>query len=175
MLRDARQPWLAWLSLRSILRPARSSVNLTMHSRTARDFPPRSAQRRAILADFPFIILTLHHCWPPPRKDPMPIYIVAIAWMFVVVLMAAAEAMAGSVVGALLTLLFYGILPLTIVLYLISTPARRKSRARREAAARDAARAAPAAAAATVPPMAQAAGDATTTLQAQGETRQTDT
>lgn len=67
----------------------------------------------------------------------MPIYIVTIAWMFVVVLMAAAEAIDSSVIGALMTLLFYGLLPLSIVLYLISTPARRKSRARREAAARE--------------------------------------
>jgi len=56
-------------------------------------------------------------------------YIVAIAWMFVVVLMAAAEAMSTSVFGGLMTLLFYGILPLALMLYLLGTPARRKSRA----------------------------------------------
>jgi membrane protein implicated in regulation of membrane protease activity len=55
--------------------------------------------------------------------------VVAIGWMFVVLLMSAAEAMAGSgsLLGALLTLLFYGVLPLALVLYLLGTPARRRA------------------------------------------------
>ena len=67
-------------------------------------------------------------------------YLVAIAWMFVVVLMAAAEAMSpiGSVLGALITLALYGVLPLSIVLYLMSAPARRRLRRAREAASADA-------------------------------------
>lgn len=62
-------------------------------------------------------------------------YIVAIAWMFVVVLMAAAEATSsqGSVLGALITLLMYGIVPLGLVLYIMGTPMRRQRRAEREA------------------------------------------
>jgi len=60
-------------------------------------------------------------------------HIVAVAWMFVVVLMAAAEAMTGAYAGALGTLVLYGILPLGIVLYLLATPARRRARALREA------------------------------------------
>lgn len=65
-------------------------------------------------------------------------HIVAIAWMFVVVLMAAAEASSpqGSWLGAVFTLLLYGLLPLSIVLYLMATPMRR--RARRQAEARSA-------------------------------------
>jgi membrane protein implicated in regulation of membrane protease activity len=57
-------------------------------------------------------------------------YLVAIAWMFVVVLMAAAEAMSpiGSVLGALITLALYGVLPLSIVLYVMGTPLRRRAR-----------------------------------------------
>jgi hypothetical protein len=60
-------------------------------------------------------------------------YIVAIAWMFVVVLMAAAEAMSGALLGAVGTLFLYGLLPLALVLYLLATPARRRARAQREA------------------------------------------
>lgn len=63
-------------------------------------------------------------------------HIVAIAWIFVVVLMALAEATApqGSVLGALVTLLVYGALPLSVVMYLLGTPARRAARRRQEAA-----------------------------------------
>jgi predicted membrane channel-forming protein YqfA (hemolysin III family) len=62
-------------------------------------------------------------------------HIVALAWMFVVVLMTLAEATStqGTVLGALFTFLLYGVLPLGIVLYVMGTPAR--GRARRAAAA----------------------------------------
>ncbi len=68
-------------------------------------------------------------------------YLVAIAWMFVVVLMAITEAVSsiGTLLGALMTLLFYGVLPLSIVLYVMGTGSRRRAR---EAAERDAASAA---------------------------------
>lgn len=61
-------------------------------------------------------------------------YIVAIAWAFVVLLMALTEATSsqGTVLGAFFTLLLYGVLPLSIVLYLMGTPARRKARRRAE-------------------------------------------
>jgi choline-glycine betaine transporter len=57
-------------------------------------------------------------------------YLVAIAWMYVVVMMAVVEATSpnGSMLGALVTLLLYGALPLSIVLYLMATPARRRAR-----------------------------------------------
>lgn len=62
-------------------------------------------------------------------------YLVAMGWMFVVVCMAAAEAMSpvGSVLGALFTLLLYGVLPLSIVLYVMGAPARRRARKAAEA------------------------------------------
>lgn len=62
-------------------------------------------------------------------------YIVAIAWIYVVLMMALAEALSvhGSVLGAIVTFTMYGVLPLAIVLYIMGTPARR--RARRAAAA----------------------------------------
>jgi hypothetical protein len=55
-------------------------------------------------------------------------YIVAIGWLFVVVCMAAAEAMSSSVAGALVTLLIYGLLPLGLFLWLVGTPQRRRNR-----------------------------------------------
>jgi hypothetical protein len=63
--------------------------------------------------------------------------LVAIAWIYVVVLMAVAEAMSpqGSLLGALATLVLYGVLPLSIVLYIMATPARRKRRRHAEAIA----------------------------------------
>jgi hypothetical protein len=69
-------------------------------------------------------------------------YLVAIAWIYVVLMMALAEALspAGSVLGALFTFLLYGVLPLSIVMYILRTPARRA--ARREAEALEAAAAA---------------------------------
>ena len=64
-------------------------------------------------------------------------HIVAVAWIFVVVLMVAAEASStqGTLLGALVTLLLYGALPLGIVLYVMGTPARRRARLLAETAA----------------------------------------
>lgn len=66
--------------------------------------------------------------------------LVAIAWLYVVVLMAVAEAThpQGSVLGAVFSVLLYGVLPLAIVLYVMATPARRRRRAAAELAAPDA-------------------------------------
>lgn len=67
-------------------------------------------------------------------------HIVALAWIFVVLLMVAAEASStqGTLLGALVTLLLYGALPLTIVLYVLGTPARRRARLLAESAAQQA-------------------------------------
>lgn len=54
-------------------------------------------------------------------------WIVAIAWMYVVVLMAATEA---SVVGGILTFLFYGVLPLSLLSYFLGAKARKARRAK---------------------------------------------
>ena len=63
-------------------------------------------------------------------------HIVALAWMYVVLMMAVVEALSsqGSVLGAVFTLLLYGVLPLSIVVYILGTPARKRARARRESA-----------------------------------------
>ncbi len=59
-------------------------------------------------------------------------YLVAIAWLYVVVLMALAEATSdgGTWLGAGITFLLYGALPLGVALYLIGTPSRRSARRR---------------------------------------------
>lgn len=84
-------------------------------------------------------------------------YLVAIAWIYVVLMMALAEAMSpqGSVLGALVTLLLYGALPLWVVMYILGTPHRR--RARRAAESAEAVAAAQAVAAADAAETAQAA------------------
>jgi D-alanyl-lipoteichoic acid acyltransferase DltB (MBOAT superfamily) len=65
-------------------------------------------------------------------------YIVAIAWLYVVVLMTLAEAFSagGSWLGATVTFILYGLVPGSIALYLIGTPSRR-ARRRAAASARD--------------------------------------
>jgi hypothetical protein len=54
-------------------------------------------------------------------------WILAIGWMYVVTLMAATEP---SIVAGIMTFLFYGMLPLSLVLYL--TGAWRRGRARKQ-------------------------------------------
>ncbi|CAH0350028.1 hypothetical protein AQB9606_01368 [Aquabacterium sp. CECT 9606] len=63
-------------------------------------------------------------------------WIIAIAWMFVVLLMTVAEAVSpiGSVLGAIVTFFLYGVGPLALVMYLVGTPMRRQARRAREAA-----------------------------------------
>ena len=60
-------------------------------------------------------------------------YLVVIAWLYVVLMMAVAEAFStqGSVLGAVITFVLYGVLPLGIVIYILNTP-QRKARRRAE-------------------------------------------
>ncbi len=64
-------------------------------------------------------------------------YLVAIAWMYVVLMMGVAEALSsnGTVLGALFTVLLYGVLPLGILLYIMGAPLRRRARRQQEAPA----------------------------------------
>lgn len=93
-------------------------------------------------------------------------HLIAIAWIYVVLMMAIAEALSsqGTVLGAVFTFLLYGVLPLGIVLYIVLTPARKKAlrlAEQREAAA--AAAAAPSVAPSMTPDGSRhAAGDAVT-------------
>ncbi|TXT39069.1 MAG: hypothetical protein FD135_2447 [Comamonadaceae bacterium] len=63
-------------------------------------------------------------------------YIVPIAWLYVAVMMAAAEATNsnGTVLGAIITFLLYGLLPVALVVYIMGTPARRRAIKAREQA-----------------------------------------
>jgi hypothetical protein len=56
-------------------------------------------------------------------------YLVVIAWMYVVLLMSLAEAFSsqGSLLGALVTFVLYGVVPLSIVVYILGTPARKRA------------------------------------------------
>jgi hypothetical protein len=62
-------------------------------------------------------------------------YLVAIAWIYVVLMMAAVEATSknGTVLGALVTLVLYGALPLGLVMYLMGAPLRSRRRKALEA------------------------------------------
>lgn len=51
-------------------------------------------------------------------------YIVAIGWLYVVLMMALSET---SVVAGVMTFFWYGLLPLALLLWLIGTPRRRKA------------------------------------------------
>jgi membrane protein implicated in regulation of membrane protease activity len=64
-------------------------------------------------------------------------YLVAIAWLYVAVMMSAAELFHpnGSWLGALVTLVMYGVAPLALVLYLLGTPARRRAQRQADAQA----------------------------------------
>lgn len=64
-------------------------------------------------------------------------YLIAIAWIYVVLMMAVAEALSsqGTVLGAAFTFLLYGVMPLSIVLYIVGSPGRKRARRAAEAAA----------------------------------------
>jgi mannose/fructose/N-acetylgalactosamine-specific phosphotransferase system component IID len=81
-------------------------------------------------------------------------YLIVIVWTYVSLMMAVAEATSpvGSVLGAVITFVLYGVLPMGILVYILGTPGRkRKIKARQEAeqAAYDAQQAAASVASAT--------------------------
>lgn len=62
-------------------------------------------------------------------------YLIPIAWIYVTLMMAVAEATNtdGTLLGALMTFVLYGLLPVGLVLYFMATPARRRAREAAEA------------------------------------------
>ncbi len=56
-------------------------------------------------------------------------YVIAIGWLYVTLLMAATET---SITAGVLTFLFYGLAPLALLLWLMGTPQRRRNRLSRE-------------------------------------------
>ena len=61
-------------------------------------------------------------------------YIVAIAWIYVTLMMSVAEATNtnGSVLGGIVTFILYGILPTSIIIYIMDAPRRKRNRLARE-------------------------------------------
>lgn len=67
-------------------------------------------------------------------------YLVLIAWLYVTLMMAVAEGTSptGTLLGALMTFVLYGLLPMGILGYILGTPARKRAlraRAQEEEAA----------------------------------------
>lgn len=65
----------------------------------------------------------------------MALILVVTGWLYVALMMAAAEAMhpRGSVLGAIFTFVLYGVAPVALVIYLMGRKARRRAREAREA------------------------------------------
>jgi len=63
-------------------------------------------------------------------------YLIVIAWVYVALMMAVAEATSpiGTLTGAFFTFVLYGALPVSLVVYLIGTPARKRAIKARETA-----------------------------------------
>ncbi|MES2413799.1 MAG: hypothetical protein V4614_08350 [Pseudomonadota bacterium] len=62
-------------------------------------------------------------------------YLVVIAWLYVVLMMSVAEATntTGTLLGAIITFFLYGLGPVSLVVYLMGAPARRKAIKKRQA------------------------------------------
>lgn len=62
-------------------------------------------------------------------------YLIVIAWIYVVLMMSVAEATNtnGTLLGAIVTFFMYGVGPAALVAYLMSTPARKRAIKKREA------------------------------------------
>ncbi len=90
----------------------------------------------------------------------LSMYLIAIGWLYVALMMAVAEASNtnGSILGAAITFVLYGLAPTALVMYILGTPARRRAREQREAA--QAAAEAPAAGSGQPDAGGQAAADA---------------
>ena len=67
-------------------------------------------------------------------------YLVVIAWIYVVLMMAVAEATntTGTVLGAIVTFFLYGVGPAGLLVYLMGTPSRNKALKKRQADEREA-------------------------------------
>ncbi len=62
-------------------------------------------------------------------------YLVVIAWLYVVLMMSVAEATntTGTLLGAIITFFLYGLGPVALVVYLMGAPARSKAIKKRNA------------------------------------------
>lgn len=113
----------------------------------------------------------------PTCSQRKPMYLIVIAWTYVTLMMAVAEATSptGTLLGAIVTFALYGLLPMGILVYILGTPSRKRAIKAREAAeqaaydAEQAALATPTEAAPTGPSAApDAGGKAPTAAQGHG-------
>jgi predicted membrane channel-forming protein YqfA (hemolysin III family) len=77
-----------------------------------------------------------HQPYRHPHYDML--HLVALGWMYVVLMVAVVEALSpqGTLLGAFFTMVGWGLLPLGVVLYILGTPARRRARRAAESADR---------------------------------------
>ncbi len=63
-------------------------------------------------------------------------YIIPIAWLYVALMMSVAEATNsnGTILGAIITFVLYGLLPIGLIVYFMGWPARKRAIRAREAA-----------------------------------------
>ncbi len=63
-------------------------------------------------------------------------YIIPIAWLYVAVMMAVAEATNsnGTILGAIVTFVLYGLLPIGLIVYFMGAPGRKRKIRAQEAA-----------------------------------------
>jgi hypothetical protein len=69
------------------------------------------------------------------------VYLIAIGWLYVVLMMAVAEATntTGTVLGAIVTFVMYGLGPVALLMYIMGTPGRKRAIRAREKAEQEAA------------------------------------
>ena len=88
-------------------------------------------------ASFFFLTFAINYgeITPKQTSNVTTMYLIPIAWIYVTLMMAVAEATNtnGSVLGALVTFVLYGLLPVGLVMYFMATPARRRAREAAEA------------------------------------------
>ena len=62
-------------------------------------------------------------------------YLIVIAWTYVTLMMAVAEATSptGTLLGAIITFVLYGVLPMGILVYILGTPSRKRAIKARDA------------------------------------------
>jgi Ca2+/H+ antiporter len=79
---------------------------------------------------------SIKHVAPQHKNWSSLMYLIAIGWLYVALMMAVAEATSssGSVLGALITFVLYGVAPVSLVMYIMGTPGRRRVIKAREAA-----------------------------------------
>ena len=71
----------------------------------------------------------MRDCPIAPTLGPFPMYIVAIAWLYVVLMMSLTEQ---SWVAGISTFVLYGAAPLTLFLWIVGYPARKRRRQAQE-------------------------------------------